>query len=146
MASNSPNICGRYSPNNNCFCVLHEKFQNDLDHFIEHDRLVVTRDIRLLLSSSDAAVGKLAKAKVADKIFTYLTKHKKFLSLNTKFKDTVYNKLLEFEDHTDVFDSQKYIAKLLPDKYDSSKDKPIVSSKGYCDEEAEDSGKFTVTI
>ncbi len=141
-----PTMCGKYSPNNDCLCADHAHLRSKLQDYISVDRKEVIKKVKEMLQECQVARGTSNKAKICDKLFTYLTKHKKFLSNHKKFEDTVYKKLLEFEVYKPMFDSQKFIAELFPNYYGQSQTGKVLTSPDHDSDADDDDDEFTVSI
>lgn len=138
--SKDSEMCGKYSINNNCFCKEHEQFINNLQNYIKIDRKYTTNAIKNMLKKIEETKEKIKKGKIAEEIFTLLTKHRKFLSLNTEFNETVYKKLIELKqiEDPDIFNANQYIAELYPDKY--------LEDNDYCCEDDQNETEFVVEL
>ncbi|AYV78458.1 MAG: hypothetical protein Edafosvirus14_5 [Edafosvirus sp.] len=125
--------CYNLSNKKNGYCDEHNDatYVNNIDYFKPLEKKLCIRKIKELLHLSTITKGMLEKAKIANRIFEFLSKHKKFLCDYKKFEHVVLLKLLEFEEDFKTndkiiqleiykyFDPMRYQKDLFPHMYDA---------------------------
>ena len=110
------------SPINKQCCVEHQPSVTDanLNEWDSNERQYVVSTILRFLNECSSAHGSFLKTKIANKLYVFLVKHRRFIIRHPTFSKTCLNKLYEFKEdpyvknHPELFNIDYYIQKLYP--------------------------------
>ena len=140
------NACELESPTFNGYCKEHIALKYKENELLEQETKYCVKIMAKLLHDNTIAIGKEAKKLKVEEIYEFLIKHKWFIYRHEYLRDTVYQKLQEFQKEPNFEIIDYYLQELFPLKHP----KEIEEEKDDCskniEDEDEDMDEFSISL
>lgn len=107
-------FCSQPSSKLNGFCDGHQNCVTNIQPFINKEKELCVKTIKTYFTSLEATTGRINRGNIIAEIFEFISKHKGFIFNHKNLANTLLVKLYEWENDTDVINTQKYIREIFP--------------------------------
>lgn len=131
LIDDNPIFCKAPSELKNGLCNIHQHHINNIEDILDYEKRYTVTTVKAFLKDSEKAVGKVNKAIICEKIYSTLALHKNFLIMHEKFRQTVLEKLFEFDEEADenimnILQTDKFKRELFPEIFNNSENPKII--------------------